>query len=82
MMEKTSSNEALLALERSLKKELHPVKPDRKFVGTLRRRLEDSPVYQRKRRMAATMLSIAAGLVVGLAIFLIGRGFIQNVEEA
>lgn len=77
-----TENEELLALEKSLKDQLNPVKPDQSFVGCLSKRLEDSPAYRRKRRMAATMLTVAGGLVFGLAIFLIGRGFIHNTEEA
>jgi hypothetical protein len=76
------SNDRLLALERSLKQELHPVQPDQKFIGSLQQRLEDSPEFQRNRRTAATLLSIAAGLIIGLAIFLIGRGFIENTDQA
>lgn len=82
MSEKKSSDEALLALEKSLKTKLSQVKPDQNFIGNLHRRLEDSPVYRQQRRKAATLLSIAAGLLVGLAIFLVGRAFIQEANEA
>lgn len=75
-------NKKLLALEKSLKSKLHPVMPDRQFVGRLRKRLEDSPTYQERQRLAATLLSIAAGLVVGLVVFLIGKGFIKDTREA
>lgn len=71
----------LLDLERSLKSGLNPIQPDQQFVGNLRRRLEDMPVYHRKQRLAVSMLSIAAGLVVGLAIFLIGRSFVHSANE-
>jgi hypothetical protein len=82
MTKERAINEKLLALEKSLKSRLHPVTPDRQFVGRLRKRLENSPVYQKQQRLAATFLSIAAGLVFGLVIFLIGRGFIKDTKEA
>lgn len=81
-VKKTSLDDlSLLELERSLRKRLSPVKPDQQFVGTLRQRLEDSPAYRHQRRLAVSMLSIAAGLVVGLAIFLIGRSFIHSPNK-
>ncbi len=82
MKKERSINEKLLALEKSLKSKLHPVRPDRQFVGRLRNRLENSPTYQKQRRLAATFLSIAAGLVVGLVVFLIGKGFIKDARKA
>jgi hypothetical protein len=56
--------------------------PDRQFVGRLRKRLENSPTYQKQERLAATFLTVAAGLVVGLVIFLIGKGFINDARKA
>lgn len=82
MKNKKSVNERLLELEKSLKTKLHPVIPDRKFVGHLRKRLEDSTIYQNKKKLAATLLSVAAGLTIGLVIFLIGVGFLQEGKKA
>ncbi len=78
MAEGMSSNEALLALEQALREKLNPVRPDQNFVVSLRKRLEESPAYNQQRRLAATMLTIATGLLVGLVVFLIGRNFIQE----
>jgi len=78
MTKRDSANEALLALEQSLRAQLNPVAPNQQFVGRLRQRLEDSPTYRQQRRLAVQMLTIAVGLVVGLTIFLIGRGFIRE----
>lgn len=82
MTDMKSENEILLALEKSLRDELHPVQPDQYFVGNLHKRLEDSPAYRRKRQLAVTLLTVAGGLVLGTAIFLIGRGFIENADKA
>lgn len=78
MSEGTSSDQALLALEHDLRSRLSAVTPDRKFVNNLRQRLEESPVYLQQRRTAAKMLTIAAGLMVGLVVFLIGRGLMRE----
>ena len=80
MKEIQSTNEELLALEQSLKNRFQPIKPDQKFVGELRSRLEESPVYQRQRKTAYFLLSVAGGLFVGLIIFLIGKGFYQDLK--
>lgn len=82
MSEQKSSNEDLLALEKSLKAKLNPVEPDKTFVGNLRVRLEGSTGYTKQRRLASSMLTIAGGLVVGLAIFLIGRGIMHEKNTA
>lgn len=76
-----SNNEDLLALEQSLKAGLYPVSPDQKFVGNLRTRLEDSPIIQQQRETAYFLLSIAGGLLVGLMVFLIGRGFLRGLKQ-
>jgi hypothetical protein len=81
MTEYTIKNDQLLALERSLQTELSPVKPNQQFIGNLRQRLEDSPVYQQQKRLAISLLTIAVGLVTGLAIFLIGHGFVKHSEN-
>jgi len=75
-------NERLLELEKSLKSRLHPVAPDQKFVSHLSSRLEDIPIDQKQRTLGVTLLSVAAGLVVGLAIYLISREFNQEAEQA
>jgi hypothetical protein len=82
MQPKFTDNESLLALEDSLKRRLHPVTPNRQFVHGLRRRLEESNRLNRQRRTAATLLTIAGGLLIGLAIFLIGRGFLSGSGKA
>ena len=82
MTDEKNKNEQLLALERSLREGLSPVAPRQAFVGTLRTRLEDSPIYQKKRRMAATLLTVAGGVVFGLSVFLIARGFMQGPGKA
>ncbi len=82
MAEYTTNDDQLLALERSLQSELAPVEPNQQFIGNLRQRLEGSPIFQQQRRLAISLLSIAIGLVAGLAIFLIGHGFVKHSENA
>ena len=82
MVSMHSQNESLLALEDSLKNQLHPIQPNRQFVKKLSTRLENSNLLNRQRRTAATLLTIAVGLLVGLVIFLIGRGFLSESGEA
>jgi hypothetical protein len=67
----------LTNLEQSLKSQLFPIAPDQDFVGTLQRQLQESPTYQQRRLKAATLLTIAGGLVIGLTIFLIGKQFLN-----
>lgn len=81
MKEELILSQELLALEQSLKARLSPVKPDQGFVGNLRTRLEDSPVYQQQREMAYFLLSITSGLLVGLVIFLIGKSIIYGLRQ-
>jgi hypothetical protein len=75
-------NESLLELENSLKRQLQPVQPNRQFVNKLKTRLEESNIFDQQQRTAATLLTIAGGLMIGLAIFLIGRGFLSESEKA
>jgi len=82
MRAKNTQNETLLALENALKSQLHFVQPNRQFVRDLRTRLEESEILDRQKRTAATLLTIAGGLLVGLAVFLIGRGFLSDSEKA
>lgn len=71
----------LLALEQSLKSRLNPIKPDQSFVGNLHTRLEESPIYHQQRETAYFLLSVASGLVVGLGIFLIGKGVMYGFRH-
>lgn len=80
MLNTNSSDFSLRKLEQSLKSDLRPVLPDRSFVGQLRDRLVDSPVYKRQRRIAYKLLTIAIGLLVGLITFLIGKRFFPKDE--
>lgn len=81
MKESQFTNEDLLALEQSLKSRLLPVQPDQGFVGSLRSRLEDSPIYQQQRETAYFFLSIASGLLVGLVVFLIGKEIMHGIRQ-
>lgn len=78
MKKSTVSNEDLLNLERSLKRTLHPVYPDQKFIGSLRRKLEEEASQDSNRRVAISFLTIAAGLIAGLTVVLIGRILIKE----
>lgn len=82
MQPQKTHNESLIALENSLKTKLQSVEPNQHFVNKLRTRLEESPILYRQRRTAATFLTIAGGLLIGLVIFLIGRGFLNQSSEA
>lgn len=75
-----SINEPLLALEATLKNHLNPVKPDRDFVQQLGEHLEESPSLLQQRKAAVFLLTIAGGLVIGLAVFLIGRKLVNRAK--
>lgn len=80
-MKKSSvSNEDLLMLERSLKRSLHPIDPDHKFIGSLRTALKEEANQDRSHRIAFSFLTIAAGLIAGLTIILIGQILIKQKE--
>jgi hypothetical protein len=81
MSEIDFSNDELLDLEKTLKSRLHPVEPSQKFVWSLKRKLEESTTTHRQHRLAVKMLVIAVGLTVGLAVFLIGRGYLLKNGE-
>lgn len=81
MTENDFSNDALLALEQTLKSRLHPIEPSQNFVGSLKRKLEESTTAHRQNRLAVKLLVVAVGLTVGLAVFLIGRGYLLKNEE-
>ncbi len=80
MKETPSLNDDLLALERSLRSQLQPIKPDQQFVGNLRMRLEEISTYPQPQKTAFTLLTIAGGLLVGLVIFLIGKMILQELD--
>jgi hypothetical protein len=82
MAEKMNTENQLYQIEKSLKAKLAPVEPNEQFIGTLRRRLEDSPAYQQKRRLAASFLTVALGLTVGLTVFLIGKSLVNEAEKS
>lgn len=80
-MKKSSvSNEDLLNLERSLKRTLKPVDPDNKFIGSLRKALREEVNQDRSHRLAFSFLTIAAGLIAGLMIILIGQILIKQKD--
>jgi len=81
MTEMINQNENLLELEQSLRNRLYPISPDRDFVGSLHKRLEESPIFRKKRQLALTLLTVAGGRVVGTAVFLIGRGLVEEAEK-
>ncbi len=81
MRERQFSNETLLALEQSLKAKLNPVNPDQSFIHTLKQRLVNMPINDPHHRTAMTLLTIAGGLFLGLVIYLIGRGFINENDD-
>ncbi len=81
-MEKNKAMENRLKnLEQSLKSQLFPVSPDQNFVGVLQRRLQESPTNQQRRLKAATLLTIAGGLVIGLTIFFVGKQFLNFDQQ-
>lgn len=77
-----NEDDNLLELEQSLRTMLSPVRPDRDFVGNLQQRLEQSPIFQKKRHLAVTLLTVAGGLVIGTAVFLIGRELIEGTRKS
>lgn len=81
MSEIDYSNDELLDLEKTLKSRLHPVEPSQKFVGSLKRKLEDSTITHQQHRIAVKLLITAVGLTVGLVVFLIGRGYLLKNGE-
>jgi len=81
-MDREISNQELLALEQSLKAKLGPVVPDAGFIGNLQRRLEESPLMQRQRKLATSLLMTASGLLVGVVIFLIGRKYLHGESNS
>jgi hypothetical protein len=78
MKEIQSTDDDLLVLEQALRAKLHPITPNQEFVGNLRGQLENSSIYQRQRETAHVFLTIAGGLLVGLVVFLVGRGIFKS----
>ena len=73
-----STNFTLLELQRSLKDKLNPVQPDKKFIGQLRERLENSFGNNHQRRLALQLMTTAVGLLAGLIVFLVGQHLIKK----
>ncbi len=71
----------LIDFENTLKSTLIPIKPDHSFVGSLQSRLQESTILYKQERLAYILLAIAGGLLTGLVIFLIGRGFLGKPKE-
>ncbi|QRN83533.1 hypothetical protein JR338_01910 [Chloroflexota bacterium] len=82
MAEGLAAENQLNKIEQTLRTKLAPIAPNDQFIGTLRNRLEGSTIYEKQHRLAVSMLSIAVGLVVGLVVFLVGRGFVNDGEKA
>ena len=82
MKDHLSVSDELLAIERILTNRFHPIKPDQRFVGNLRSRLENSPIFLKQRRTAYIFITTAGGLLFGLIIFLIGKELLQGSSEA
>jgi len=82
MAERLVAEDQLHKIEQSLRTKLAPIVPNDQFIGSLRQRLEGSTIFEKQHRLAVSLLSIALGLVVGLAIFLIGRGLVQDTKKA
>lgn len=78
MINAHSQDFSLRQLEQSLKTDLRPVQPDRRFVGQLRDRLVESPVYRRQHQLALKLLTIAIGLIIGLLTFLLGKRILEK----
>lgn len=79
-MESDTTSIDLLTLEQRLRSKMHPVQPDKKFIGALRSQLEQASTQSREHRLAASFLTIAGGLMLGLIIYLIGRLYIHQEE--
>ena len=73
-----TTNVTLLELQRSLKDKLNPVQPDKKFIGLLRERLENSSGNNHQRRLALQLMTAAVGLLAGLVVFLVGQHLIKK----
>ncbi|MFN2303395.1 MAG: hypothetical protein ACK2TV_06650 [Anaerolineales bacterium] len=80
MSEKNVTNQELAILEESLRSSLHPIEPDQIFVKQLRNQLENSPEFGHNLRLAKQILTVAVGLLVGFAIFIIGRDMIEETH--
>jgi DNA gyrase/topoisomerase IV subunit B len=78
--ENAEQNISLFDLEHRLKSLMSPVRPDQKFIGQLRERLESSTAYNKQRQLGGKLLTIALGLLSGSIIFLVGRRFMQKPE--
>jgi hypothetical protein len=81
MAERLVADDQLYRIEQSLRNKLAPIVPNDQFIGSLRQRLEGSTIYEKQHRLAVSMLSVALGLVVGLGIFLVGRGLVHDTKK-
>ena len=82
MAERLAADIQLNKIEQTLKAKLAPIIPNDQFIGNLRQRLEGSTIFEKQHHLAVSLLSIALGLVVGLVIFLVGRGLVQDSDKA
>jgi len=78
MIQLLLSEADLKALENSLRANLHPIEPDQKFIRELAHDLADASIHYRQKRISQALLLITGGLVIGLLIFWIGRGFMEG----
>jgi hypothetical protein len=78
MSDRNLTDQELAILEDSLRNSLHPVEPDRTFVRRLHRQLENAKDFGQNTRFAKQLLTIAVGLLVGFAIFIVGRDMIEQ----
>lgn len=81
MVERIAAENQIKKIEQTLRVKLAPIIPNDQFIGNLRKRLEGSTIYEKQHHLAVSMLSIAVALVVGLVIFLVGRGLVNDSEK-
>lgn len=82
MVERIAAENQIKKIEQTLRVKLAPIIPNDQFIGNLRKRLEGSTIYEKQHHLAVSMLSIAVALIVGLVIFLVGRGLVNDSEKA
>ncbi len=82
MVERIAAENQIKKIEQTLRVKLAPIIPNDQFIGSLRKRLEGSTIYEKQHHLAVSMLSIAVALIVGLVIFLVGRGLVNDSEKA
>ena len=82
MVERIAAENQIKKIEQTLRVKLAPIIPNDQFIGNLRKRLEGSTIFEKQHHLAVSMLSIAVALIVGLVIFLVGRGLVNDSEKA